>query len=595
MKKHIHLGPQFIITLIYLVFINIELHNESLGFKILSSLFLLAYVNIFFLAVRLIIFAPLAYVLGGLSRRLKKLIWHICDALIIMFAFLDCFIFSKQGLHIYDRVVINTLTNSNFNKELNISYVNIVFFIFILLVMFAGKEIISKFSAKFLNKKIYPILIAIFCLLTAFSTTAYISKHESLINIFPLYPQIKGSIKQAPLELSYDYSNELDEVKEFTKKNVILVMAESLRNDYFNEKLAPKTHAFFKENNCFNTNGYSGGHTTEYGVFSALAGVYAFHYQDFSQKGVKPFGPTFLKSQGYKIYGGSASQLFNWNNAGFLFKDFDEYKEFSTQDIHLDDQVLLNWLLEKAEADSPFFTFAFFNSTHHNYFYPEEYEIYKPVLASNHNYFMNSDSNPEVQTGIVNRYKNSVFYSDSNLEKLFRGLKEKFGDNIIIAFTGDHGEEFWEEGLFGHGKTSYINPRTHVPLWFCGVGENKRNSFSHHTDIFPTIFEALGLNDLSEKYFSGYSVINGNHSIRPPAIINGPLFPYKRNKAGIITHKNKFWLKKGGPNLFDFFKYRTTNLNDENILDGSDKEEYESSILYFKESGYRFLRPHNQH
>lgn len=69
-------------------------------------------------------------------------------------------------------------------------------------------------------------------------------------------------------------------------------------------------------------------------------------------------------------------------------------------------------------------------------------------------------------------------------------------DNSILVITADHGEEFVEEGYFGHEPESSSDSSLHVPLLFYSPSLFKNKSISAPVstiDILPTISDLLGL------------------------------------------------------------------------------------------------------
>jgi arylsulfatase A-like enzyme len=55
-------------------------------------------------------------------------------------------------------------------------------------------------------------------------------------------------------------------------------------------------------------------------------------------------------------------------------------------------------------------------------------------------------------------------YVDDNVQKLLTRLKQDhLLDNTILVFTSDHGQEFGEHGIYGHGKSLYRR-EIQVPL-----------------------------------------------------------------------------------------------------------------------------------
>ena len=67
-------------------------------------------------------------------------------------------------------------------------------------------------------------------------------------------------------------------------------------------------------------------------------------------------------------------------------------------------------------------------------------------------------------------YERGVRYVDNEIGRLFEGIKRRAASRtVIVAFTSDHGEEFWDHGQFEHGH-DYYREVTQVPLIFWQPG-----------------------------------------------------------------------------------------------------------------------------
>jgi arylsulfatase A-like enzyme len=125
-------------------------------------------------------------------------------------------------------------------------------------------------------------------------------------------------------------------------------------------------------------------------------------------------------------------------------------------------------------------------------------------------------------------YDNSIRWTDGTLDVLFDYLAE-FGlaENTLVVITADHGEAFRERGLEGHARAVY-KETTEVPLLFSfpfrlepGLVVPTR---SENIDIWPTIFELIGLDPLED--------IDGSSQV--PAILAAA-----RGNSGILAEDDR--------------------------------------------------------
>ena len=105
---------------------------------------------------------------------------------------------------------------------------------------------------------------------------------------------------------------------------------------------------------------------------------------------------------------------------------------------------------------------------------------------------------PELQPFVSHyqdHYDESIQFLDAEFGKFMSFLEaSRWSDNMLIAFTADHGESF-ERGYFNHGEDLYESS-THVPLLirFPNQRESRKvNGLVQSTDIAPTILHAIGV------------------------------------------------------------------------------------------------------
>jgi arylsulfatase A-like enzyme len=136
---------------------------------------------------------------------------------------------------------------------------------------------------------------------------------------------------------------------------------------------------------------------------------------------------------------------------------------------------------------------------------------------------------------LIALYNGEISYHDKCLGIFIQKLEEMniLKDTIIIV-TADHGEEFGEHHGWGHGHSIY-QELVHVPLviyWKGVTPKGLRVSSNYdHSVIFPTIFDALGLETLD--YLEGVSIL--------PIIFNNfaVLDVLREPRAGFSSHKDE--------------------------------------------------------
>ena len=330
--------------------------------------------------------------------------------------------------------------------------------------------------------------------------------------------------------------------------NVIMVVLESWRGDMFDAEIAPNTHKLATESLWFKDH-YSSGSVTTRGIFALMYGL-APTYMDNVVANNGAGGPVLLnemKKRDYRfgIYPSGDITRMKLADSSFLpVKPFIEHGE-GKGTIEKDFDVLARMTNMIKTSTKPFFGFMFFNSTHHQYYYPEEFAKFRPYKApSIIDYKQGKDPKP-----YLNHYKNSLLFVDSLVGELIETLKQedKWQDTILIV-TSDHGEEFADTRptRFGHGS-NYTRYQTHVPLVIHWPGK-KAQQYSHRTasvDVAPTLLQdGLDCENDMDDYASGESLFNLES--RPVQIMSSyynyafvtPQGSFVQNPIGLLESKD---------------------------------------------------------
>lgn len=337
--------------------------------------------------------------------------------------------------------------------------------------------------------------------------------------------------------------------------NVVWLVSESWRWDMLDARIMPSTWQFASQAARF-TNHFSGGNGTRMGMFTLFYGLHGPYWFPMLKETRPPLVMDLFRQQGYQwqmytsakfsypefdktIFAGVESSAMDDNNSGLGWKD----------DRRHVDQMLQ--FIEQRDRSRPFMTFMFFESPHARYYFPEENVIEKDYLAD----FNYATMDLEHDIGkIKNRYINSCNHLDSQFARVINYLRERdLLKNTVVILTGDHGEEFLENGRWGH-NSMFHNQQVHTPLvvWVPGMNPAVYEHATSHIDWVPTLLPLMGVKNPASDYAQGKSlfdatardyrvasdwssiaVIDDTYKIRLPLTSSGAL----RSEVSDVTDK----------------------------------------------------------
>ena len=166
---------------------------------------------------------------------------------------------------------------------------------------------------------------------------------------------------------------------------------------------------------------------------------------------------------------------------------------------------LSKWLGEHGRDEKPFFLFVHMWDVHFDFIPPAPYNrMWNPGYTG----WMDGRGlwkNPRVQKGLAEEdlrqmialYDGEISWTDHHVGKildLIDGLGKR--DSTLVVVTGDHGEEFFEHGKFGHHKTIH-GEVVNVPLVMRFPGRiapgTRSPALARMIDVTPTILDLVGL------------------------------------------------------------------------------------------------------
>ena len=182
----------------------------------------------------------------------------------------------------------------------------------------------------------------------------------------------------------------------------------------------------------------------------------------------------------------------------------------------------LRWLDESPQT--PFFAFLNYFDAHSPYSPPPPYDLMflgREPETRDLPFVGGAPPSPEVTRQLRGAYDGGIAYIDAEIAKLWARLEQRgIARSTVVIVASDHGEEFEEHGLVGHGDSLYW-PSLHVPL-----------IITYEGCVPPTtVGRAVSLRDLPRTILDLTGIDSPEipgHSLAPlwaPAPYDGPVSP----------------------------------------------------------------------
>lgn len=306
------------------------------------------------------------------------------------------------------------------------------------------------------------------------------------------------------------------------RPNVLVVVLDSWRRDMFTPELTPNLHRFAEDAAVFEDH-LSGGNGTRYGLFTMLYGLHGSYWFPALAQRRSPVLVDALQDAGYDL------RVFS--SASMNFPEFRDTAWASLPDEAILDSFppdLVSWekdelLCEAFEGwlggrarkreSRPFFSFVLIDAPHQPYHNPGG--PYAPAVDElDYIELGRTTEGPalhDLQLRVKNAYRNSVHHADGTAARFLRALESAgLDDDTLVIVTGDHGEEFFECGFWGH-TSNFAPEQVEVPFVMKGPGiEPRRESRpTSHLDVSNTLLELLGVDPaLRPEYSLGESLFD---------------------------------------------------------------------------------------
>ena len=347
----------------------------------------------------------------------------------------------------------------------------------------------------------------------------------------------------------------LSHTKDFNKKNIIVLLVESLRSDQFpiyggKETIMPTLQKMAAQSLVY-TNAYATSSHSNYSDLAPLSSHYPLrsinvHYYPKNPSYPRVLLQDILKPLGYKT-AIISSQNEHWGNMlnyldtgnfdyilhaenykGTLRQSFannsapDDPLMGDKKQGKIDDKFTINaaidWIGEQKEQ--PFMLYMNLQSSHFPYDVSDKYltdsSYNKPKLPK----FIGSNLviKDEDKDEFKKAYQDSLKYIDNHISRLIQHLKEKsLLEDTIIVVSADTATAFFEHGQWGNGGPLY-DEVVKVPLFIYNsdITHTIDTTLTSHIDIMPTILDMLKLP--LHPSFQGISTLSTSidtRSVRP--------------------------------------------------------------------------------
>jgi membrane-anchored protein YejM (alkaline phosphatase superfamily) len=482
------------------------------------------------------------------QSRLIDSILIITTMLLILFTYLDFKIYSLSGLHV-NSFLLEFLSQPNAMKQAGVSARYVFVASYPLVIIF----VVALFIKKFSGKTPFSIsLTKVVGVLTFFSFSTYgiysiqmfsggqsgwVMKRSLPYFLTPSNYSIRRAVnlilpnatmenvsKSHYQDKSHAPTQNIPTPQVITPYNIVIVVAESFRatDMELSPEVTPNLYRWNDSGTLF-VNNYSASNCTHFSIFSILTGKSPIHYNDFRINQKQPLTMRILDEAGYTVTTSESISLDWYDLANFIFNDNvqrnimggkleiikkaneEGLNESIYADIAVTNHAIYSAIKHK-ELAKPYFNLVYYNSTHFDYNYMENDPTFTPSLKGSIDLSNITTQNEKLE--LVNRFKNSLHFVDSEFGRLMDNLHQLGTlDNTIVVFTGDHGEELFENGVIGH-NTKINKFQTQVPLFIhlpAKLPKLVSNNIQSHLNIMPTIFNIISPS-FPADYFMGSDI-----------------------------------------------------------------------------------------
>ncbi|MDP6409366.1 MAG: sulfatase-like hydrolase/transferase [Planctomycetota bacterium] len=303
------------------------------------------------------------------------------------------------------------------------------------------------------------------------------------------------------------------------RPNILVLVLDTWRRDMLDARATPNLWAFSRTARRFEDH-WSGGNSTRFGIFSLLYGLHGSYWFPVFEARRPPVLMDVLAELGYeRAVFSSASQSYPefretaWADVDptLIFDDHDAERA-DGRDLLVAERFAA-WMDGREGTVDPFFAFVLLDSPHQPYDAPPAGPFQPAAEALNYLELARSDA-PDLVERVFNRYRNAVHHADGVARGILDVLRAHgVLEDTLVVITGDHGEEFQENGFWGH-TSNFSHEQLAVPMLLAGPGVEPgvECRATAHADLPATLLELLGADPAEREHWS-----QGGNLLAPPA------------------------------------------------------------------------------
>jgi membrane-anchored protein YejM (alkaline phosphatase superfamily) len=278
------------------------------------------------------------------------------------------------------------------------------------------------------------------------------------------------------------------------RPNIVMIVIDSWRFDALTPEITPNIHRFAGGAATFEDH-WSGANATRTGIFTLFYGLPGTYWHSALGERRGPAVISALLQQQYRIEVFRSTPLYSPELDKTVFTEVPGVRLTSDGSgaAEWDYDLTRDFLafLDTRKLEEPFFSFLFYDSPHAFALPPDYQQPLQPTINGPANYLtLGKDTDP-VPTR--NRYFNSVHYVDSLVGQVIERLEnDDLLKESVVIITGDHGQEFNENGLnyWGHnGNFSRWQAQVPFVLHASGVTAGRHGHRTSHMDVMATLMD----------------------------------------------------------------------------------------------------------